>query len=789
MEANGEATLRVTPRRPELQFAPVLGAVLHCHGKMTSQDEVIGEFRCSNKLRRDGLALEAVVDLAPIVQKLAPADEIELWLEYPRLGFESLSTPLADQGGRLRVTRTARFAASAAPGPIRIQFGYRSDQLALIYLPLVGMALALTLIAMSLSRAGLAEMNRSVFLLGTILWLAAASRLQAADPLRILLSGTPLAELTGALAQYCPPLFCIAAGTALGGRNRTDRTPTETFADFFWSFGMLLFPLSCALAAVPAMADGNWIGAAPLLLLVTVSILVCRWRMRANAGSTSVRQLSSGELKERVAEMAARAGRKDVRVHISSSTRSRALNAFAMRRSGILLTAPLVQTLTKREVDAVAAHELSHFGQMPRSPWAALAIAAVLFQTPVAEILLSEAAGLAVAVGLPLIVFFAALKGARKREFQADAGAVRLTGDLRAMIAALARIARANKRPFEYNAVVEWFSTHPSMRKRIRALAAAGGLAAADVETLSSTDLPGEFYTLPPEEGSAIFTLAWQQANARRYVWTVLLGTSGAGLLVAWLLDEFVGAGVLQLVGGIALGCAITKVLSTAVMTSNYARLRRKLVRKLGVSGQLVGLAVDSEPRLYNGYRFSDAGLLWFEAGRLCYRSERTTIALNPSDVVDVSMVAAAPSSWRRLQPMVRFRDGEGRVQSFILHPVEWGATPRRLLQSIERWRTTATSAESMSVSGFESIAGEPFHTPTMAQTARGFRIPGGVTLLGSMFTGWFLRSEFWPAWYALMITAGAYIFMYWPALRYRPSARPPVLTPRVDGDGAESRL
>jgi hypothetical protein len=143
-------------------------------------------------------------------------------------------------------------------------------------------------------------------------------------------------------------------------------------------------------------------------------------------------------------------------------------------------------------------------------------------------------------------------------------------------------------------------------------------------------------------------------------------------------------------------------------------------------------------------------------------------------------MVAAAPSSWRRLQPLVRFRTCESAdVKAFILHPVEWGATPRHLFQSIARWRATATSAESTSISGFSAIAGQPFHIPTLAQVARGF--PGAVRLVGIRLAGWVPRTKSWPAWYALAITTCAYTFMFLAAMLYWPSSLPPALTPRVN--------
>jgi heat shock protein HtpX len=784
MGANGEVTIQASSPRAGLQLAPILAAVIHCQGRATLDADMFGESHCHHALRRDGLALEGVFDLAPIAQKLAPTDEIQFLVEYPRLGFESSSTLLEDEGSRSRSTQTARFTAGAAPAPIRIRFGYHADQLVVVYFPLLAMALALILIAMGLSRAGRVDLGRSVFLLGTMFWLGVVTRLQAAEPLRILLSGTPVSNIAATLLEYFPPLLCVAAGVALGGAKQTDRRPSEMFAEVFWGFGMLLFPLAGSLAAVPLMVEGDWIRGIPWLIFATVSVIACRWRIRASA-QTTIRELSVGELKDRVSQMAAKMGAGAVRVFVSSSARSQTSNAFAMRRSSIVLTAPLIQSISKREVDAVVAHELSHFGHTRRSPWAALALAAILFEKPLADITLDTAGGVFVGVLLvPVLVYFAALRGARKREFAADAGSVALTGDPRAMISALARIARDNRTPLDFSVVAEWFSTHPSTHRRIRALAAAARLETAEMEALCNNGDPGAPYALPPEKNDAIFTLGWQTTNATRYVWTALIAASGAGLLVASLLDKFAEAAFAQLVGGVVIGCAVTKVLAATVMSINYARLRRKLATKLNACGQLVGLAVDSQPRVYNGYRFSDVGFVSFQGGRLCYRSESISIELNPADVEEVSMVAAAPASWRRFQPMVRFLDHDsGDVKAFILHPVEWGATPRRLFRSILRWKETASSAESTSIQGLNAVAGQPYRVPNIAQTARGFRIPGFITLVGATLAGWFVRGDSWLAWYALAITACSYTFMYLPAMLYRPSRLPPVLAPRVDAE------
>jgi Zn-dependent protease with chaperone function len=768
LQTNGDTTIHVPFHEAEL--APVLGEVLHCQGRLSPKSDY-GEFRCSRALRRNGLSLEATIDIAPIARQLAASDEIQLWINYPRLGFGTTSIPMTNVGGWTRAAGMVQFAAGAVPPPIHVQFGYRSGQLPAVFLPLAGLALALILIATILSRADLANLNLSVFVLGTVLWMGVASQLHAGELLRIMLFGSVWANIAAVLVAVLPPLACVAAGVALGSEKRDGRSASGMFGEVFWGYGIILLPLICAIGALPSMMAGDWMGAAPWLVAVPVVFIGARLGMRAGAGGR-VRQISGGELAERVLAMAARMGRRRVKLFILFSRRTQTANAFALPGRSIFFTAPLIRTFSKREVLAVAAHELSHFNHRSGRPWAALCVAMVMFQTPLGEVLPPGVGWLCVALLLPFAIYFGMLRGARQREFVADAGAVALTGDARAMISVLARISRTNKRPLEMNAAAEWFSTHPSTNKRIRALAALGGLQKAELETLCSQDDPGEPYALPAQEGGALFTPAWQTANGGIYSWMVLFTACGAGLTMAWLINRYAGSGIAQLLVGMVLGCVITKCLAATVMSSNYARLGRKLATKLGVSGQLVGLAADGEPLLYKGYRFHDAGLLWFEGGRLCYRSESTSIALNPADVVEVGMVAASPSTWLRLEPRVRFRvPGFEDVKAIILHTVDWLPTQRRLLRTIEQWRATQTSAESTAITGLNAVAGQPFRNPSVAAVVRAFLISGGATLVAGLFGVWLLRAPWWTVWYALAIAACIHFFMFLPAMLYRTPA------------------
>jgi Zn-dependent protease with chaperone function len=781
-ETTGEVDISAWSADRDTEFAPDLAGVVHCRGGVKPDPYGTIALRCLNALHRNGLALEGVVDLAPIARKLQPSGAIQLYVNTPRLGFATASLPMEKMNTGMRMVRTVRIKAEATPPPIQIQFGYRNDQIAGIYLPLAALALTLTLIAFLLGRAGLSGLSRSLVLLGTVVWMGMASLLQVGALIHILLFSNPLATPAALCIEFWPPLLCIAIGAASGSALRPARKATGEFSQIFWGFSVIPLILTCAIGALPLMMTKDWPHAAAWLAATPIVVLLRRAWVRSTA-KARVQQLTSGELKDNISALAARAGRPQIRVLISFSTRSQIATAFALPGKIVYLTAPLVRSLSKREVDAVAAHELSHFSHSQRGQWMSLGIAMVLFETPVTDLFLTSTTAMLLAMLVPIAVLFGALAVARRREFAADANAAALTGDPRAMIGSLARVARINNSSLDMNPLAEWISSHPSMRKRIRALAATARLSTAEVESLCAAGDPIDTYQIPEEQQhNTIFNPAWQTANAGIYGWTALLATSVFGLAIACLLHSFPNAGALALIGGILLGCVLTKFLAAAMMSINYAVLGRKLAAKLGCGGKPMGLAIGCEPRLYNGFRFADTGLFRFENGRLIYKSERTTIALNPADVVDVTMIASSPSLWIRKQPLVRFRSSEsGEVKAFILHPVDWFISQPRLLRSIQRWRATGASTDATSIEGFNPIAGQVVRNlVTVAGVVRAFSIPGGITLLIAFLI---FDGDWGYIAYSLAVTACAHIFMFLPAILYRPPTPPPEPAPATAAD------
>lgn len=512
---SGHASISAWPRDAGRDLAPVLPEVLHCPGNVGFYPTTPNAVLCLKALRRDGLALEGVVDLAPIARKLDPSTGIELWLDTPRLGFDSTSMAMTEMGGgTARLIRSIHFEAGSLPPPIKIRFGYRPIQLAAIYLPLVALALALMLIAGSMSRAGLASLSRSSVLLGTIVWMGAAAQLEADGPLRILLYGTSFANLALLFVRFWPPLLCVAIGVAVGNRMRVGRAKNRKSGEILRGMAFIPLILTCAAGTLLSLENGEvtiapiWLATPPILFF-----LYLLWR-RAS-GRVRVTQIRDGELKERVSALAVKAGCPHARVYVLFSKRSAILNAFARPRRGILFTAPLVRSLSRREMDAIAAHELTHLRHSHSylGMWLTLlCLAMVFFETPLTTQLQFWPGGLFAALLLLVTVFFASMRTMRKREFAADTGSTALTGDPQAMISSLLKITRKNNIPLDMNPAIEWFSSHPSTPKRIRALAAAANLEPAEVESLCGCEDQGAPYELPQEEeSSAIRTPVWRR--------------------------------------------------------------------------------------------------------------------------------------------------------------------------------------------------------------------------------------------------------------------------------------
>lgn len=275
-------------------------------------------------------------------------------------------------------------------------------------------------------------------------------------------------------------------------------------------------PLVAAARAAHPFAAGTFAACA---LWAGISFLFQRRAMFAWTGAKPLERKDNPQIYNIVENLCISRGLPTPKIGILEDD---SLNAFATgwkpKDSWIVFSRGLINKLDRREIEAVAAHELSHIMAKDTLLMAAVIVyaGAVL---AVGEIILRSARGgknekgngQLMLVGLALylvgliVLPLVRLALSRRREYQADAGSVTLTKDRDAMISALRKIDKdariesiqksamadmciadpfvepmafggdgaplPRKRGGGLSAMVAgWLSTHPSVEQRVKAL-------------------------------------------------------------------------------------------------------------------------------------------------------------------------------------------------------------------------------------------------------------------------------------------------------------------------------
>jgi heat shock protein HtpX len=177
---------------------------------------------------------------------------------------------------------------------------------------------------------------------------------------------------------------------------------------------------------------------------------------------------------------------------------SEQINAFASGRdynhSVICVTEGALEKLDKRELEGVLAHEFSHIGNYDIRYMTLVAVMVGMIAI-ISQIFLRSlwfkggnnkgkevfiVVGIILAILAPIVVMFVQLAISRKREYAADASAVKFTRYPDGLIKALKKIKEENQPEKKINKAVaplffanpfkEMGSTHPSLEKRISVL-------------------------------------------------------------------------------------------------------------------------------------------------------------------------------------------------------------------------------------------------------------------------------------------------------------------------------
>jgi heat shock protein HtpX len=436
-------------------------------------------------------------------------------------------------------------------------------------------------------------------------------------------------------------------------------------------------------------------------------------QLASQAHDLSSQALTTGELRDRIFSLAAAAAINLQQIYIMPSKRGRMANAFALQGGNVILTEPLLHHLSRREIDAVMAHELAHL-QYQHPQRLQVILLTVGMGTLISHLLLSIwLPGLPVIpIGL-LVLLLVYYSCSRQFEYAADRQAARLS-DPTAMITGLVKLAHLTGTPLDWGRR-GWMMTHPSMRQRIEAIGRFYGIAITAQlldRSRAATESPETaYYNLPPI-GSPIFSSQFKQQSQQRLLWSWM----GALLLPPLLLvscSHSQTVWTLSQIGWHILAGCTSIVLSQIVVNRmplwGYARLRRQLSQKLAQQGFdftacnaiFVGLAPDATQRCYEGFAEWDLGFLWVQGDQLCYVGEQTRFALNAAQM----QVTLEARHWRQTTSLViRWQSGsESGLLKFHVCEArslsQMQVATRRLKQQIEQWQQTLGLASAVATS------------------------------------------------------------------------------------------
>ncbi len=220
-----------------------------------------------------------------------------------------------------------------------------------------------------------------------------------------------------------------------------------------------------------------------------------------SVGAKEIKRSNSPEYWDLVEGLTIASGLPMPKLYLMESNQ---INAFASGRNPnkavICVTKGALQKLTKRELEGVLAHELGHVGNYDIR-YMTLAAVLVGMISIISEIFLrslwfrgsngdSDAnklqiialiIGIALAILAPIVVMLVQLSISRKREYSADATAVKFTRYPAGLIGALKKIQTDSAPPekkvskalaplFFANPLKNAFSTHPPLEERIKTL-------------------------------------------------------------------------------------------------------------------------------------------------------------------------------------------------------------------------------------------------------------------------------------------------------------------------------
>jgi Zn-dependent protease with chaperone function len=563
---------------------------------------------------------------------------------------------------------------------------------------------------------------------------------------------TALADVTIAiLPSFLVYFFCLALCYPVHATLRRSRW---TRREFFWrqliTVGGKAIPLMMGIAAVEMIGRESELSV--VLLLLTFALMQIFQILRIRVIKEFPHPLTTGDLRDRIFTLAQRLGVTVNQIFVIPAGKGQIANAYAAKNRIVMFTDYLLEHLSKREVDGVAAHELGHLRHKHPAKLTFALIAAIflpqyfsalgrmimgLAMMPLSLPLVSNLGfgskvimqtwrafnGFELWSQRDLILLMAGMTGfyflSRHFEYVADATAVRLTGDAEAQITGLLKVNRLNLIPIRWGKASESWLTHPATVRRAERMAAVGGLAPErlqqilrDYDSQNAIDKPvppEDRYPVPPVGDTGNFRVAMREHSRRQgKLWLEIASYVGPPAAFALLIPKLHLSGLLASAAYLA-GVVATTVLVYLVALwlgeSGRGREKQRLADRFARERIPAGLADDIAvafapgpyPRIYGTKYHWDAGFLIWSKDRMQFVGEQVRFSFSRAEIDGIAVGRGGPS-WRKFERLyVHWTTSDGHNGVFNLNSLEgrsiWdsNAHVRALAKRLQEWRRDAS--------------------------------------------------------------------------------------------------
>ena len=778
-DLSGTLTVAATPLPAGLPaaFARALGCDVS--GLANSPFESRIRVRCAGA-RPSALTFHAAIRLDKLTARLIEAgiERLDLVLITPPFRSLRLDPAIAVDGNS--AYHHAHYSLDRMPPQIVIDGGYETGQARTFAVASVALILApfLLLVLRPSDPLRLRVYVEGIFVLGWICWIWVLFRMEAGAFLSYLFGNFMFGPF---LALLAPALAAVWIGSRLAAVEYARITPNALGADDyrrmrFWSGAAVTCLASTLLnLLLVTLTETTWslVGGFVLTFACVYSI-----RRIGRGGSHS---LSQGDLHARAFALAARAGVNLRSVSILTSPTPRPPIALATRWGVVLLNQGLLKNLSRREVDAIVCHELSHIGPVRRSGLI------VVYVVLVAAILGSHwIPNFADFIPVSLLgVYFLIKAWRRARERQADLDSVRWSGDAESLITGLARVSQAHGMPMEWGAPISWMMGHPPTMDRIRAIARAGGVKDSRVAELleeSQRESPDHYVEAQDAEipEDAAFSPTMRRRLQTRLTAYALVTPVALGLPASWLLERIGLEWWAVLIGGSLIAALTIYLGSEWIVGAVRDAVKQRALARHG-QGVFAGFSPAAEPRVFDGMYQYDLGMVRLVNGALEFAGDRVQFTLDRR-LVERVWLGEGPRHWtRRRVVYIECRPSpEVGPVIFSLQSFEawfWPSTTtmaKRLYNQVEEWHrglspsSASTSPAPPPPCPLPRVEGNPNTFISFRTAVRSVVIYWGIGFfLASLEMSFDGAQGLFQVWCPAAVCGVLALFLVWPRLNW----------------------